>query len=345
VSPWSRDLSGRLDERTIDSELLRGNPLGDPSERPLWIYTPPGYDDGAQRYPSIYVLQGFFGQIEMWRNRLPFQPTFLEAADALFAAGDVPPTILVFVDAWTSYGGSQFLDSAGTGRYHSYLCDEIIPLVDRLYRTIPGRGTRGIVGKSSGGYGAMVTPMLRPDLFGALGTHAGDALFEYTCFSKFPICIRHLRAYDGDVQRWWEDFQGRLPVMRPTDISAVILLGMSACFSADPDGTPQLPFDPTTGAIRPTVWSRWLEHDPVRMVARHSAAVRSLHSVWIDGGTSDEQFLDIGAQAFRAALADAAVDDDVVHFELFPGGHGGLDHRYPMSLRWLAHRLARQAAT
>ena len=42
--PWSAELTGRLDEHVIASELLRGNPLGDPSERPLWIYAPPGYD-------------------------------------------------------------------------------------------------------------------------------------------------------------------------------------------------------------------------------------------------------------------------------------------------------------
>jgi S-formylglutathione hydrolase FrmB len=343
VFPRSRELSGSLDEHTIDSELLAGNPLGDPTERPLWVYTPPGYAAGTERYPSIYALQGYLGQLEMWHNRLPFQPTFVEAADALFATGAAPGTVLVFVDAWTSYGGSQFVDSPGTGRYHSYLCDEIVPWVDRHYRTITNPNKRGIVGKSSGGYGAMVTPMLRPDLFGALGTHAGDALFEYLCIAKFPICVRNLRPYDGDIDRWWKDFRDRLPVLRPTDISLLILLGVSACFSADPDGTPQLPFDPVTGMLRPAVWRRWLEHDPVRMVRLHQAAVRSLHSIWIDAGTADEQFLDVGAQGFRAALSEVAVDDDVVHFELFPGGHGGLDHRYPMSLQWLARRLAEHA--
>lgn len=337
--PWSRDLSGRLDECLIESDLLQGNPLGDPHVRPLWVYTPPGYDDSDGDYPAIYVLQGYLGQVDMWRNRLPFQQTFVETADELIEKGSVPPVVLAFVDAWTSYGGSQFLDSPGTGRYHSYLCDEIVPWIDRNYRTLSRRESRGIVGKSSGGFGAMVTPMLRPDLFSALATHAGDSLFEYTCFSKFPLCLRQLRAYDGDIQRWWDEFRARLPVMRPGEISLLILLGMSACFSADVDGTPQIPFDTRSGILRPDVWERWLRLDPVRMVSRHVEAVRSLHSIWIDGGTADEQFMDVGAQAFRAALARAGVPDDVVRFELFPGGHGGLDHRYPLSLEWLARRL------
>ena len=92
---------------------------------------------------------------------------------------------MVFVDAWTRYGGSQFVDSPGTGRYHSYLCDEIVPWVDAQYRSLPDAAHRAIMGKSSGGFGAMITPMLRPDLFGALATHAGDALYEYSYLPEF----------------------------------------------------------------------------------------------------------------------------------------------------------------
>ena len=68
--------------------------------------------------------------------------------------------------------------------------------------------------------------------------------------------------------------------------------------------------------------------------------MRSQRAIWIDGGTRDEWFLDVGAEAFRKALADAGVDDDVVHFELFEAAHGGIDYRYPLSLAWLCHRIA-----
>lgn len=338
--PWSGELSGRLDEHVIESGLLRGNPLGDPHERPLWVYVPPGYDDAPTRhYPSIYVLQGYLGHLGMWRNRLPFQQPFIETADQIFAHGDAPHAIVVYVDAWTGYGGSQFLDSPGTGQYHSYLCDEIVPWVDSRYRTFASRDHRGILGKSSGGFGAMVTPMLRPDLFGGLATHAGDALFEYTCFSKFPLCIRYLRAYEGDIRRWWKDFQSRLPGIRPADISLLILYGMSACFSPGPDGSPELPFDPSGGMLRPEIWQRWQKWDPVRMVPDFADAMRSMHAIWIDCGTADEQYLDIGARAYRNALAEAGVSADAIRFELIPGGHTGIDHRYPLSLTWLTQRL------
>jgi S-formylglutathione hydrolase FrmB len=339
--PWSAELSGRLDEHVIASELLRGNPLNDPHERPLWVYVPPGYDeDPGRRFPSIYVIQGYTGHVGMWRNRSPFRQPFPETADQVFARREAPPAIVVYVDAWTAYGGSQFVDSPGTGPYHSYLCDEIVPWVDARYRTLPSREHRGITGKSSGGFGAMITPMLRPDLFGGLATHAGDALYELCYVPAFGKAVRSLRRYEGDIFRWWEDFRSRVAFSKEEDAVLLILLGVAACFSAREDGTPELPFDPRTGALREEVWRRWLDWDPVRMVSSHVEAMRSLRAIWIDAGTKDEWFLDLGAQAFRQALADAGVADDIVHFELFEAKHGGIDYRYPLSLAWLTNRLA-----
>jgi S-formylglutathione hydrolase FrmB len=339
--PWSAELAGRLDEHIIDSELLRGNVLGDPSQRPLWVYVPPGYDDDpARRYPSVYMIQGFTGHLSMWRNRSPFRQPFPETADAVFAAGAAPPAIVVYVDAWTGYGGSQFVDSPGTGRYHSYLCEEVVPWVDARYRTRPDAAHRAIAGKSSGGFGAMITPMLRPDLFGALATHAGDALYEQCYVREFGQAARELRAYDGDIGRWWDDFRSRVAFTKPADEVLLGLLGVAACFSAREDGAADLPFDPRTAVLRPEVWERWLDWDPVRMVPRYAAALRSLRAIWIDAGTADEFCLDLGAQAFRAALAEAGVADDVIRFELFEGTHAAIEYRYPMSLTWLCQQLS-----
>jgi S-formylglutathione hydrolase FrmB len=339
--PWSAEFAGRLDEHMITSDLLRDNPLKDPFERPLWVYVPPGYDDDPERrYPAVYVIQGYTGHIAMWRNRAPYRRPFPETADAMFAGGEVPSAIVVYVDAWTSYGGSQFVDSPGTGRYHSYLCDEVLPWVDAHYRTLPHRDHRAITGKSSGGFGAMITPMMRPDLFGALATHAGDALYEYAYLSGFAKSVRFLRGYDSDIFRWWDDFRSRVSFTKEEDQELLMTLGVAACFSARQDGTPELPFDPRTGTLRPEIWQRWLDWDPVRMVPRYAEALRSLKAVWIDGGTRDEWFLDLGAQAFRQALAEVGVPDDVIHFELFEAGHMGIDYRYPLSLAWLCARIA-----
>jgi S-formylglutathione hydrolase FrmB len=339
--PWSADLAGRVDEQVITSEVLKGNPLGDPHQRPVWVYLPPGYDDEfARRYPCVYVIQGYGNNVVMWGNRSPYRQPFPETADAVFTRGEAPPAIVVYVDAWTAYGGSQFVDSPGTGRYHTHLCDEVVPWVDAHYRTQPEPGRRAIMGKSSGGFGAMITPMLRPDLFGALATHAGDSLYELSYLPMFARTVRHLRGYGGDIWRWWEDFCSRPSFTKEGDHELLTLLGVSACFSAGPDGSVQLPFDPGTGVLRPQVWQRWLDWDPVRMIPEHASRLRSLRAIWIDAGTKDEWFLDIGAEAVHAALRQAGVPAEVIRFELFDAGHMGIDYRYPLSLAWLCQRIA-----
>jgi Putative esterase len=338
MRPWHVEPKGRFERSTVTSRVLEGNPLGDPHERPLWVYLPPGVgDDPARRYPSIYLIQGFTGQVDMWWNRPALRPTVPELLDELFAGGTVPPAVVVLVDCWTSLGGSQFLNSPGTGRYLDHLCDEVVAFVDERYPTLASRDHRGITGKSSGGYGAMVVPMLRPDVFGALASHAGDALFEHCYLSEFARAARALRdEYVGSYERFFADFRSRPAFSKDGDDALLDAWAMAACYSAEPDGTVTLPFDPATGRLRDEVWQRWLALDPVRMAAGHAEALRSLRGVYLDAGRRDEYRLDLGAAAFSAEL-DALGVEHV--FELFDDTHSGIEYRYPKALAFLAERL------
>jgi S-formylglutathione hydrolase FrmB len=341
--PWSVPLLGRIDELTIVSAVLRDNPLGDPHERPVWVQLPAGYDEESDRhYPVVYVLTGFGGQINRWRVREPYQQPLPELVDQMMADPDVRPVIVVYVDSWTAYGGSQFVDSPATGRYHTHLCDEIVPFVDSRYRTTADKDHRALAGKSSGGYGAMISPMLRPDLFGAFATHAGDALYETCYLREFPTAARALREYDGDIWRFWRDFTTRAPFTKGSDMILWVFLGIAACFSADSDGTVHLPFDASTGRVRDDIWERWLAWDPVRMIEQddYADAMRSMRAIWIDAGTSDDYFLDLGAQAFNDGLRRLGVPESRIAFGLVDGNHWTLESRYPLALRWLTERLA-----
>jgi Putative esterase len=285
------------------------------------------------------VLQGYSGHVAMWRNRTPFRQPFPETADALFASGEAPVCIVVYVDAWTAYGGSQFVDSPGTGRYHSYLCEEVVPWVDAHYRTAAAPAHRGVTGKSSGGFGALITPMLRPDLCGGLASHAGDTLYELAYMPGFAKVVRTLRDdYGGSFERFWEDFHSRPPMSKPSDMDIVIQYGVAACFSAEPDGTVLQPFEVSTGRLVDDVWQRWLDWDPVRMVERYADALRGLRAIYLDAGKRDEWYLDLGAESFRAELERIGVTD--FYFELFEATHVGIDYRYPISLKYLAERLS-----
>jgi Putative esterase len=344
VRPWDVEPRGRFERQTVHSRVLEGNRLGDPAERPLWVYLPPGCgEDPRRRHPSIYVIQGYTGQVDMWWNRSPLRPTVPELVDELFAGPGPdrpapPPAIVVFVDCWTSLGGSQFLNSPGTGRYLDYLCDEVVAFVDGRYPTMAAREHRGIAGKSSGGYGAMVAPMLRDDVFGALASHAGDALFEYCYLPDIAKATRALRDhYDGSYERFFADLASRPAMSRDTDGALLGTWAMAACYSAEPDGTVTLPFDPATGRLRDQVWARWLAHDPVRMATGHAAQLRSLRAIYLDAGRRDQFWLDLGAAAFSAELDALGIEHT---FELFDATHSGIEYRYPKGLAFLAERLA-----
>jgi S-formylglutathione hydrolase FrmB len=340
-APWERPIHGTLDRLVVESELLAANPLGDPTRRPLYVYRPPGVDaDHPRPLPSIYVIQGYTGQVDMWLRREAFEPTLVERLDAMFAAGECPDAIVVFADCWTSYGGSQFLNSAATGRYQEHLCDEIVPFVDARYPTAAERDRRGIAGKSSGGYGAMVVPMQRPDVFGALASHAGDALFEASILPDVPEVVRILREhFEGSYDVFFERLaeQDHLDWQRfgkPLELYAY-----AACYSPDLErpGKALLPFELATGRLVDDVWAQWLEKDPVRMAPRCADALRSMRRIHLDAGRSDEYFLDLGAQAFAAELDALGVDYTL---ELFEGRHGGLGYRYPGAIRELVTALS-----
>ncbi len=339
--PWARPLGGELQELVLRSRLLQDNHLGDPWVRPLWVLLPPAYaKETERRFPVVYLLQGMGGQLDFWKARNMLRPTAVELFDELLSDPEMPPCLLVFVDCWTSLGGSQFLDSPGTGAYHSYLCQEVIPAVDRRFRTLADREHRAVAGKSSGGYGALISALLRPDLFGALASHAGDALFEYCYLPEFPEAVRCLRdQYQGSWERFWADFRGRPALSRPGDEVLVNAWCMAACYSARPDGTPELPFYPVTGVLREAAWRRWLAHDPVRMIPERIDAIRSLLGVYLEGGRRDEFHLDVGAGALAAAFR--AQGQKRVRLELFEAGHGRIEYRYPIGVRYLAEVMSR----
>ncbi len=340
--PWTRPLQGALDELVIESDALADNPLGDPARRPLYVYRSPGLASGEHHepVPAVYVIQGYSGQVDSWLGRVAFEPNIVERIDAMFAAGDTPEGVVVFVDAWTSLGGSQFLNSPGTGRYLDYLCDDVVGFVDERVPTLAAREHRGIAGKSSGGYGAMVAPMLRPDVFSALASHAGDALFEACYLRDFPSVARTLRdAFDGSIEVLLERIATADHFDWNTFGGPFSLYAYAAAYTPDPEkpGAVRLPFDGTTGRIDDEVWAQWLEFDPVRMAPRYAEALRSMRRIYLDAGKRDDFFLDLGAQAFAQELDKIGARYTL---ELFEGTHGGISYRYPGAIRELLVALA-----
>lgn len=334
-------MKGTIQIVQLFSGSLEGNPLGDSSTRAMPVYLPPEYEGSSERYPVVYFLHGFTGSGTSWLNTSPFTRNVPERLDFLISSGQLPPVIGVFIDGWTSLGGSQWLNSEGIGRYRDSVTKDVVNFVDRTFRTIAKGSARALVGKSSGGYGSLVISRFHPEIFSHIGVHSGDAGFEYCYLHELPQSAGPLLKAGG-VEAWYRDFVQRcaLTKMKSEDHAVINMLCMSAAYS--PKRTEalglELPIELTNGRLRIDVWNRWLVHDPVRFIPKHVDVYRKLRSIFIDCGTRDEFNLRWGARMISDEFKAAKVEH--VHEE-FEDGHMAINYRYDRSLLYLVPRLER----
>lgn len=325
---------GVVHRLTLESRCLVGNRAGDPAIRDVYVYTPPDYDAG-RRYPLLMDLVGYTGTGASHLNWRPFALNLPERLDRLISAGSMVPCIVVMPDCFTRYAGNQYIDSVGTGAYMTYLCEEVIPFVEGRFST---SGRRGVFGKSSGGYGAIVHAMKRPDIWHAAACHSGDAYFEYVYQADFPRLLKQLMRYDGSVERFLAALEAKEKVSGD-EMHALMAIGMAAHYDDDP-AVPlgfHLPIDTKTGRLIPERWKRWLKHDPVRMIPLHLDALRGSRGLWIDCGTRDQYHLLWGARMMREELVNANVPH---RYEEFDDDHSDIDYRMDRSLPFLAASLS-----
>jgi hypothetical protein len=312
-------LGARAELVDHESSVLGGNPLGDPVRRQVAVLRPPsGRTEGT---PLLLLLPGYTGAgpSELLR-RGPFEESLFQLFDRLQRAGTCAEATLLSPDCLTALGGNQFVNSAAMGRYDDYVVRELIPWAQERYRT---QGV-GVLGQSSGGFGALHLAFEHPGLFGAVGSSAGDMGFEYTYLPDLPKACREYQRHGGP-ERFLEKLYDDPTVLKgPTHPSgaALLMAGMGASYSpveADP-GTFELPCEWETCEFRPDVWARWKRFDPVARLAtaEGTAALRRPRAVVVTGSTEDEWSLDQGARWFAAVARRQGVP--LVHEE-FPGGH------------------------
>lgn len=316
------------------SRVLADNPLGDPATRSLPIILPPDYETSGRRYPVIYGLTGFTGSGLSMLNFAAWQPNLPQRIDRLMAEGKLPPAIYVLPDCFTRYGGSQYLNSTAIGRYEDYVIDEIVPHIDRAYRT----AGRGVFGHSSGGYGALMLGMKHPDVFNAVACHSGDMAFDLCYRPDLPKFANAVQKAGG-LETWWQDFDTKVK-KESRDVEAVNILAMAAAYSPNPIAQPlpiDFPFDLDTCELKSDVWARWLECDPVQLVDRYAGNLKQLRLLFIDCGIRDEFNLHFGARILVKKLKALGVPHA---YEEFDDGHMNVQYRYDVSLPKLVGALA-----
>ena len=232
-----------------------------------------------------------------------------ERAARLIHEQKMGPAIIVFPDCFTALGGNQYVNSSAIGNYADYLTREIVPFVDREFRTLASREHRGCFGKSSGGYGAIIHGMKYAKYWGAIADHSGDAYFDFVYWHDWPNTLNELAKYRApeaqarplstcardERDRRCRGLRRRprqaLPRARVEEGEArrrrrprVMNLCMAATY--DPDPTAPLGFRAAVQprdrrADRASAGGSWRAHDPINLVAAYQrepeVAARHLH--------------------------------------------------------------------
>jgi enterochelin esterase-like enzyme len=302
--------------RTIEvpAPSLRGNLLGDSARRTVSVYLPPQYaSQPSRRFPVIYLLHGFAADHRAFIAGAYQDLNVRVSMDSLIAAGKAQPMIVVTPNARNRFDGSFYANSLTTGRWEDFVTRDLVPYIDRRYRTLARRTSRGIAGHSMGGYGALNVGMRNPRVFSAV-------------YALSACCLSWARsdlAEPGRIATWKR-------ILSVTDTSQIkaagfhanIQMALAAVYSPAPDRPPlyvaypyflrndSLVTDSATAA-------RWTP--PITQVARYRDNLARLR-IGFDAGRSDG-LTDIPINA--RALHDLLTGFGIPHFfEIYEGNHG-----------------------
>ena len=326
--------SGHVQRLTLDSQLLKNNFLGDPSIRDVDVYVPADMKGGL---PLLVDLVGFTAGGPAHTNWKNFSENVPERLDRLIGTGAMPPCVVAFPDCFTRLGGNQYINSTVTGPWADVLMKEVVPLVEREF-ACGGLGKRGVFGKSSGGYGAIVHALLSPEFWSAAACHSGDMGFELCYLAEFPRLLRALAKQGGSIGKWIDAFYAA-PKQKDSDVHDLMTLAMCASYDPDP-AQPygvRLPVDPYTCELIPERWKNFQAWDPLTLVETRGRDLRLVKVVYIDCGDIDQYDLVYGARRFHRALERLGVPHT---YEEFPDDHSSVDYRMDKSLPLLAKALS-----
>lgn len=326
------------------SELLAANLWGDPHVRKVHVYLPPGYSERRpEPYPVIFLLAGWSGRgAHYLADGGAFSWSIPEKLDEQIGKGEIPPVIVVMPDGTSRLGCSQYVNSSVNGPHMDYLCDELVDWVDGRFHTHHSRDHRGVIGHSSGGFGALAVGMMRADRFGAICSSAGDSWYEHLYLQGLPDTVREIDRAGGVgpfVGNWLAS-PNPVGLFSREALLTMLQLSMPSCYLPNPD-VPHIAgdlwFDTRTGEIIPEVFARLLRWDPVHMVEHHVTALKSLRWIHLECGHDDEWGLHLGHRQIAARLARHGIEHVI---DEYPGKHGGHHYRMPERIRRMVAHLA-----
>ena len=268
---------------TIHGKALEGNLENDAVDRPVIVYLPASYArERARRYPVVYALHGYSVGAEQWSKEIHV-PQTIEGA---FAKG-AREMIVVVPDSKTVHNGSMYSSSVTTGDFERFIARDVVSYIDAHYRTLPSRDSRGLVGHSMGGYGALRIGMKHADVFGSLYVMSPCCLTPRAARPLTPAEEAALAA-----------------VKTPADVATLpssirSQLAGAAAWSPNPSNPP-LYVDLPIGAKEQEVLAKWAANAPLNFVDQYISELRRYRAIAMDVGDKDN--LRVGASKMHDVL-------------------------------------------
>ena len=328
---------------------LTENLIDEDGSKVIRVYLPPSYDFTEKRYPVIYVLHGFNGTSNSLTRKMQ------SAMDRMILGEEIQEAIAVFVDGSNRFGGSQYLSSPTIGDYETYIRRDLVNFIDRQYRTIPHRDSRGITGFSMGAYGSMHLSLKYPEVFSVVVAQAGTYKFDDDLIESFTekggvvlTLMEPLKHKSGD--EFWEALEAlaNSDALRTVSLPFRSGLAYLAGVASNPDTPPcylDLPYRLKKG-VPPwerdeEVWEQIIENDALHELDRYLDRLKQnpQHPVRLNGikivhGLEDEKALPRQAEALAQRLTELGIDHE---FVIHGGGHTFIAEE---SLQFMAEHLA-----
>lgn len=315
----------------IESQSLHGNPLGDPTIRRTPVLVPKGRAP-AKGWPVVLILAGFTGNGPNYFNLKTFESNMPQVIDQCCERGEAPRAVYVFCDGMTKWGGSQFINSLGTGRYEDYIVRDLVPAIQKTLQVSPDASDWCVCGGSSGGYGALSLASQYPERFSVVAAIAPDSFFEASLLPEIWAALPIIKKCGGVPGVLAELESGRL-MKRKESHTVLNAIAMGLCYAPDGKGAFEIPVDEQTGELKPEIWKKWKASDPVVFLRERIEKVRSIDRIYLDVGTRDQFHLQYGAQQIKRTLESSHVSLDYSEFD---GTHFDIGERRPEMWKWLS---------
>ena len=323
---------------SVASNILRASShSGFNHVRPHTAYLPQVAMAG-QKLPTIYLLASWMGAGRSMFNWEPFKEDLATRLSRLIASHQMPPCVVICPDLYTEFGGTQYINSTYIGNHADHVVLELIPYVESHFPVLLGSRHRAILGRSSGGFGALRFGMDFSDGFAAIACHAGDMGFEWVYRrSLIDICVALAKFKDPATYLTEIRKQKKLSGF---DTHILMMLGMCAFYSPNPNTEVgfDLPINLQDGRTLEDIWEKWTEHDPVTKIDQKKCQDRlgTLKKLFIDCGNRDQYFLQYGSRQLRDKLKKAGISHIYSEFD---DNHSGTAYRYDESLPILANAV------